>query len=414
MMKTDVAIIGGGIAGLWCAYELSRLGFRSVIVERNAHLGGHVAYYCCKATDKCQRCGACLLEDVLDTIQSSDKISFHLQTNILRVERANGRFSLKLLRRPSRIHPDQCNDCGKCLDTCPSPGALARTATGDRLLINEEACLFFRDRSCRVCVDVCPEGAVNLAASNEEISLDASSVILATGFKPFDAGEKPRFGYGRVPGVITGLELDQMLRADNFDVGNGEKALRSVAFIQCIGSRDPRIGRNYCSRVCCGYALRLARLLRSRSPEIEPSMFYMDIQTFDRDFERRLDIARKEVRLIRAIPAEVRSGSEGRPELIYHGPNDEKLYESFDLVVLSIGISPNPAIAGLAELLEVPLNEDAFLGVNGDEVMTGTSGVFVAGAAQGPKSIEESVSHAIKTAANVASYLNRSGQGDKS
>jgi heterodisulfide reductase subunit A len=142
-------------------------------------------------------------------------------------------------------------------------------------------------------------------------------------------------------------------------------------------------------------------------------MFYMDIQTFDRDFERRLEAARKEVRLIRAIPAEIRSGSDGRPELIYHGPNDEKLYESFDLVVLSIGISPNPAVAGLAQLLEIPLNEDAFLGVNGDEVTTGSSGVFVAGAAQGPKSIDESVSHAIRTAAKVASYLNRSGQGDK-
>lgn len=350
-MKTDVAIIGGGIAGLWCAYELSRLGFRSVIVEQDTHLGGHVAFYCCKATDKCQRCGACLLEDVLDTIQSSDKISYRLKTSISHVERSNGSFRLRLL---------------------------------------------------------------GLEGAGDEISVDASSIILATGFKPFDAGEKPRFGYGRVKGVITGFELDQMLRADNFDFNEGEKPLRSVAFIQCVGSRDPRIGRNYCSRVCCGYALRLARLLRNRFPEIEPSMFYMDIQTFDRDFEHRLEIARKEVRLIRAIPAEIRSGSDGRPELIYHGPNDEKLYESFDMVVLSIGISPNPAVAGLAQLLEVPLNEDAFLGVNGDKVTTGSSGVFVAGAAQGPKSIEESVSHAILTAANVASYLNRSGQGDKS
>jgi heterodisulfide reductase subunit A len=413
MMKTDVAIIGGGIAGLWCANELSRLGFRSVVVEQNAHLGGHVAYYCCKATDQCQRCGACLLEDVLDTVQSSDKISYHLKTSVSRIERSNGIFKLRLLRQPVRIQPEQCSDCDKCLDVCPAPGALARAASGDRLILNEDACLFFRDRSCRACADVCAEGAVSLEAVDEEISVDASSVILATGFKPFDAGEKPRFGYGRVPGVITGLELDRMLRADNFDVGNGQKPLRSVGFIQCVGSRDPRIGRNYCSRVCCGYALRLARLLRSRFPEIEPSMFYMDIQTFDRDFERRLEAARREVKLIRAIPAEVRSGSDGRPELIYHGPNDEKLYESFDLVVLSIGISPNPAIAGLAQLLGARLNDDGFVGINGDEVITSSSGVFVAGAAQGPKSIDESVSHAIRTAANVASYLKDSGQGDK-
>lgn len=413
MIKTDVAIIGGGISGLWCANELSRLGFRSVIVERNAHLGGHVASYCCKATDQCQRCGACLLEDVIEIIQSSDKISYHVRTNVTRVERTNGAFSLELLRRPPRILTEQCNDCRICLDACPAPGALARTPSGDRLFINEEACLFFRDRSCRACVDACPENAVSLDAADEEIGVDASSIVFATGFKPFDAGEKPRFGHGRVPGVITGLELDRMLKADNFDADQGGGSFRSVAFIQCVGSRDPRIGRNYCSRVCCGYALRLARLLRNRFPEIEPSMFYMDIQTFDRDFERRLEIARKEVRLIRAIPAEVRIGSDTRPELTYHGPNDEKLCESFDLVVLSIGISPNPAVTRLAQLLAARLNEDAFLGLNGDEVTTGSPGVFVAGAAQGPKSIAETVSHAIRAAANVAWYLNSSGPGDK-
>jgi len=280
--------------------------------------------------------------------------------------------------------------------------------------INEDKCLFFQNAGCQVCVDACPEGAIDLKAAAEEMQVKASSVILASGFKAFDPTEKPRFGYRRVPGVITGLELESILRNDNFDSGNGEKKLESVAFIQCVGSRDPKLGHNYCSRVCCGYALRLARLLRHRFPEIMPSMFYMDIQSFDRDFEKRLAAARKEVRLIRAIPSDVRQSSDGRPELVYRGPDEGKVFESFDLVVLSVGIAPDPASGLLAEALGIKPNADAFLGPEGDGMPTDSNGVFVAGAVQGPKSIEEAISHAIRTAGEVASYVNKTDKGEGS
>jgi heterodisulfide reductase subunit A len=252
---------------------------------------------------------------------------------------------------------------------------------------------------------VCPERAISLDEAPTDLPIEAGSIILACGFRAFEPLEKPRLGYGRIPGVITGLELDSLLRADNFTLGERENGSRSVAFIQCVGSRDPRIGRNYCSRVCCGYALRLARLLRHRFPGIEPTMFYMDIQTFDRDFERRLEEARREVRLIRAIPPEVRAGTDGRPELIFQGPEDKRILESFDLVVLSVGISPDPSHSSLGELLRVSLNRDGFLERDEETVSTETPGVFVAGTVQGPKSIEETVSHATRTAGAVAAYL---------
>jgi heterodisulfide reductase subunit A len=220
-------------------------------------------------------------------------------------------------------------------------------------------------------------------------------------------------GYGRIPGVITGLELDALLREDKFAVEQGEREIRSVAFIQCVGSRDPKIGRNYCSRVCCGYALRLARLLRHRFPKVEPSMFYMDIQTFDRDFERRLDQARREVRLIRAMPAEVRAGVDGRTEIIYQGPDDERVVESFDLVSLSIGMSPEQGLVAMAELFDVEPDEFGFLGPNSEQVATGKNGVFLAGAVQGPMSIEETTHQATRAAGAVASYLAGTRRGEE-
>ena len=412
-LQRDTLIVGGGIAGLRCAQDLARLGLESAIVEKAPFFGGHVAHFCCKATDRCQRCGACLLEDMLDEVAASDRISRLLRTTVSQIERRNGHFRAGLVRNPLRVLPEKCNDCNACLDTCPSPGALYRSPLGGRIMLDEEKCAFFLDGTCTACADVCTQDAIDLKKGPEHLELEASSVILACGFEAFDPREKPRFGYGRVAGVITGLELETRLREDNFIIPDHGGAPAAIAFIQCVGSRDPRIGRNYCSRVCCGYALRLARLLKSRSSSVELSMFYMDIQSFDRDFERRLDEARREVRLIRAIPSEIRSGEDGRPELIYQGPEETRVRESFDIVVLSVGISPGASQRAIAELLGIKPNREGFVGKDGDEVCVDTSGVFVAGTFQGPRSIEETVSHACRAAGETAAYLARSRKGGK-
>jgi len=407
-MRKNVLIAGGGIAGLWTAWELSKLGLSTVIVETAPFLGGHVAQFSCKATDTCQRCGACLLEDVLRNLNAVESVTSLVDTSISLVEHAASRFTVDVLQQPSRIVPERCNDCGDCAAACPQPGALTRSPLDRRLAIDETVCRYYTDGSCRACLEACAESAVNLESKPQEASLEVDAVVIATGFKPFDPHLKPRFGYGRVPGVMTSLELDSLLRTDNWTPGTD---IRSVAFIQCVGSRDPKIGRNYCSQVCCGNAMRLARLLKHRFTEIEPTMFYMDIQTYDRDFTRRLSEAAREVRLVRAIPAEIRSGGHGRPEILYQGPQDVRVCEAFDLVVLSIGISP-----GNSEVFESLLgsnpNMDGLLGPDGEQVSTTRQGVFVAGAAQGPRSIKDTVSHATKAAYGAFQYVKSLERGE--
>ncbi len=404
-LDKDVLIIGGGIAGLSCARELSRLGRTSLVIEKAPFLGGHVANFACKATDQCQRCGACLLEDVLEEVDRSELVSTIVRSEVAQVSRSNGGFDVLVSRRPPRIRPELCSDCGKCVAGCPAPGALVRSPFDYQMVINEDRCLFYSGQSCRICVEGCPEGAISLDGEPNDISVNVGAVVLACGYQAFDPNEKPRFAYGRVPGVITALELDAMLRADNFAAAGAGGGMRSVAFIQCVGSRDVKLKKNYCSTVCCGYALRMARLLRHRFSGIEPSMFYMDIQTFDRDFEARLTAAAGEVNLIRAIPSEIRRGDDDRPQLVFQSGDTERFVESFDLVVLSIGISPSKSAGLFSELLGISLNEDGFLGRGGEDVSTSADGVFVTGTIHGPGSIEHSVSQSIRAAGDTATYL---------
>ncbi len=366
-MRTDVIIIGGGVAGLTCARDLALLGYESIVVEKESFLGGHVAGFSCKATDQCRRCGACLLEDLLVTARADERIETLLQTTVVDADRVDDRFRVRLVQQPE-------------------------TASADRSEESDE----FRG-----------EGPTDADGPGREIEAEASAVILATGFSVFDARRKPLFGYGRVPGVVTALELDADLRQNGVAGFNRGSGVKLAAFIQCVGSRDVRIGRPYCSRVCCGYAMRTARVMKHCIPDFEATMFYMDMQSFERRFDERLREAADDVRLIRAMPAEVRSGSDNRPEIVYSGPDDTRTVESFDVVVLSVGISPREDMADLAGKLGAPFNSDGFLGPEGEGVSVDADGVFVAGTAQGPRSIEKSAGHAARAASETAAYLRR-------
>ncbi len=408
-MTKNVAIIGSGIAGLSLAHELSCFGIHSILIDRFPLPGGNAARYSCKATDSCQRCGACTVQDYVSKIFGSDKIKLSLNSEFLESRKTDKGFEIQLIQTPQYVDPAKCSGCGICKKVCPSPNAILVDPFTGRFFINYPECSRSQNMACMICEQACPESAIDLSLEPGIRKMETDAVALATGFEPFDATVKTRFGYGRIPGVISAVDLEDKLRRGYFDLLDETQKPTSVAFVQCVGSRDVKLGRNYCSRVCCGYALRSARLLKFKFPEIKIVMFYMDLQTFDRDFEDRIAAASKEVNLVRAIPSEIRTGPSEKPMAIYNGPNDELMREEYDWVILSVGMGRNPTT-----IKEVSDSASAHCGYGSSkfaQTLSNLDGAFVTGAALGPKSIQESIDNSIHVALKIDSYLDSSQSG---
>jgi heterodisulfide reductase subunit A2 len=234
----------------------------------------------------------------------------------------------------------------------------------------------------------------------------AQALLLATGFTPFRAEDKPQYRYGILPNVLTGFDLEGILQETGTLLRPSDRRPpRSIAFIQCVGSRDLHLNHPYCSQVCCGYALRLANLIRHRNPQTEITVFYMDVQSFGKEFPLFMERTREQVQLIRSIPGEIQGGEKGEVLLTYQNPvGSGSRTRAFDLAVLSVGIMPGADQAFFQDRLGLSLNADGFLTPDqgGD---SSPEGLFLAGTVQGPKSISRSQAQALSVAEEIVVYL---------
>jgi heterodisulfide reductase subunit A len=408
MTAHKVLVVGGGVAGLTAASELADLDIDVEIVEQSDFPGGHAIQYTCKATDQCVKCGACMVEEKLDRVVQDSKINVMTGTRVQNVSRSED-FSVTLLKKPLFIDPEKCSNCGVCFEKCPENGAVLKGFSKNHTpfyAISDEKCLYMKDQSCTVCREACPEGAIDLDAEDLTQSTHANAVIFATGFTPFNPVSKP-YGYGKFKNVVTNLGMEKMLRTDGraLKPSDGNDA-GSIAFIQCVGSRDAKLNHLWCSKVCCGSALRMAGLVKARQPETEITFFYMDVQTFGRDFDEFYAKIQKDVRLIRAIPGDIYPAGDDRLCVTFlDNTSSETLQENFDLVVLSVGMLPCQGNQKTAEALKLKLAETGFVEQVDKEGGAFETGVFTAGAVSGPMSIPESIASAGKAAFEVAKYL---------
>jgi heterodisulfide reductase subunit A len=407
----NVLVLGSGIAGVASALELANEGVSVYLLEKEALIGGHSASFCCKATDICSKCSACVVFDKVKEAVIHPQITILTNSTITRLSGELGNFRVEIIQQPRYVDEEKCIACGLCTEVCPTePKAIYPPfagATPFSYILDEGLCLRFKEEKCNLCQESCPTKAIEFELRPKEQELSVGAVIIATGFNVFDAREKGSLGYGRYPNVLTGLDLEQIFTREGYlRLPTNGKEPQNIAFIQCVGSRDE--GHAYCSQVCCKYAMKLAGLIKYQNPDTQVTIFYIDLQTTGKGFAQFYVDYKESIQFVRGIPVEILQTSSGELEVRFEDIAQGKVCrDTFDLVVLSVGISPGKNSWDLARILGINLADDGFFDIKHplSSNETNVDGIFVAGTCQGPKDIPDSIAHGIAAASKAMQVL---------
>jgi heterodisulfide reductase subunit A len=427
-----VLVVGGGIAGIQASLDLAELGYYVYLVEESAAIGGAMAQL--DKTFPTNDCSLCILSPKLVEVARAPHIKVLTNSQVVMVSGDPGSYHVFVRRRPRYVDEEKCTGCGVCLDYCPVKipdtynEGLTFTknihisypqAAPSAFYIDPEHCLFLTQKICQICKQACKPRAIDFHEEEKCLDLAVGAIILAPGFGKTDPRRRNYFGYGEHPNVVTSVEFERLLCASGPYQGHlvrpSDRAKpRRVAFIQCVGSRDRAQGRSYCSSVCCTYSLKEAMVAKEHLPELEVTIFFMDMRTHGKGFQRMFLRARDEygIRFVRSRVASVSEGARpGDLRLRYVGERGRLRQRDFDLVVLAVGMEPSPSARALALAVGVELNRHGFCHTEPFAPLSSSRpGIFVAGAFQGPKDIPESGTQA-SGAAGLASALLAEARG---
>jgi len=410
----SVLVIGAGISGIVASLDIARSGFEVYLVEKSPTLGGHLTQIY-RTFPNLEETSEILNPRLKELAQYP---SLHLLTlcEVIGVEGFIGNFKVKLRMHPRFIDPSKCSRCRECEKVCPvevpnewNMGLDQRRAIylpspyayPQSYLIDPEHCLYLQKGECGRCREVCPEGAVRFEEVGMEIEIPIGTIIVATGYDPFDPKKKPELGYTLYPNVLSALEFERLLSPDGPTQGRlliEGKQPKSLFFIQCVGSRDKTVGNEYCSRVCCMYTAKQAFLAKELLPEARITICYIDVRAFGKGYEQFYEeVQKRGIFYRKGIPSEIyqRNG-----KLIVRADDEllgEPYEEEADLVVLSTGLTQRNDADQLRTLLKLSQGPDRFYLEAHPKLRpldTATDGIFLAGTCQGPKDISDTISQA--------------------
>jgi heterodisulfide reductase subunit A len=404
----EVAVIGGGIAGIQAALDIANHGIRVHLIEREPSIGGHMAML--DKTFPTNDCSLCILSPKMNEVARHPLITIHTCTEVSSVEGEPGTYRLSLVTKPRYIDMEKCNGCGDCVLICPvevynrfDAGIGVRKAiykphsqvVPDLVIKDADHCI-----ECGLCYDVCGLDAIRKEEEERRFQVEVASIVLATGYSVFDARKKANLGYLTVPDVITSLELERLINASGPTGGkvarvSTGKTPASVVFVQCVGSRDISIGRPWCSCVCCMAAIKNAILLSEKYPGIEVTICHNDLRAYGKGYEEYLKRAEDGgIRFLKGLPGEI--WDDGRGPALQVENTETRALEVLrpDLVVLSVGIGPCEGNGDLAGILGLPLEESGFVKPLDDKLgpfLTERCGIYLAGTTTAPRDIPDSV-----------------------
>jgi quinone-modifying oxidoreductase subunit QmoA len=409
-----VLVIGGGVAGLTAAVELADAGASVILVEKSPSLGGRVARLHQYFPKMCPP--TCGLEMHYRRLRDREAISVFTLAEVIDVSGSPGAFEVTLRLTP-RFVTDACTLCGACADACPieRPDEFNYGLTGTKAAYLPHAMayppLYAIDRavcpsSCRACEKACSYGAIRLDEQPAIRKLSVAAIVAATGWKPYDASKLEPLGFGRLANVVTNVMLERMAAADGPTGGrilrpSDRREPRTVAFVQCAGSRDEN-HLPYCSAVCCAASMKHAIYIRSLYKETSITIFYIDIRTPGR-LEEFSNGVRQDpnLQLIRGKVARVEENpATGDLQVTAEDTMaGVKTTHLFELVVLATGIVPE------TEGLPAALERDEFGFIAGPN---GASGFYAAGCARRPEEVSATVQDATGAALKALQCVNRS------
>jgi heterodisulfide reductase subunit A len=425
-LEVDALVVGGGIAGMQSALDLADQGYRVALVEKEASIGGKMIAL--SKVFPTLDCCSCITTPKMSAVAHHKNIELLTYCEVQSIN-PNGRgFMAQVVKKPRYVDEEACTGCRQCEYACPIdvPSAFDlglgahrairvpfSTAVPQKAVLDIENCLF-----CGKCEKVCPAGSIDFTQTAQEFTIESGAIVLATGFELTPTDAKKEYGAGQLPNVVNALVVERLL-APTGPFGHvlrpsDGKEPDSIAYVQCAGSRDKSLGIEYCSRICCMYAIKQAMLLSGALPLADITIYYMDIRTFGKGYEQFYQNARAMgIEFVKGKVAKIDEDGDHNPlvrvELIDEG--SRVVERQHDLVVLSVGMVPayDPG-----KLYGVPIaGDDGFVSIpapNLSPSVTGRPGIFVTGTAAGPMDIVDSIVLAGAAAAETAAYLQANGR----
>jgi quinone-modifying oxidoreductase, subunit QmoA len=411
-MSNSILVVGGGFSGITAALEAAEVGYEAYIVEKNPYLGGRVTQLNQYFPKLCPP--SCGLEIQFQRIRKNPKVKFFTMSEVVSVSGTTGDYTVKIKIKPRYVN-EKCTACGECAQVCDTEIASEFDfglgthkaayithpfAFPMRYVLDKTSC---QSGELERMKEACKYDAIDLDDQEKTIELNVGSIVWATGWKPYDMTKLTTLGSGKVPNVISNMQMERLAAPNGPTNGkilrpSDDKAPKNVAFVQCAGSRD-RNHLNFCSYICCMASLKQASYVREQYPDAKVTIYYIDLRTPGK-YEKFLKKfqADEKISMIKGKVADISEGKNGKVQVLYEDAlAGSKQTDTFDLVVLATGMQPSVCTDELP--VEMVQDENCFL----EDDSKG--GIYAAGCAKNPLDVMSSAQTATGAALKAIQTL---------
>jgi heterodisulfide reductase subunit A len=412
-----VVVIGGGVAGIEASLLLAGSGRKVYLIEKSSYIGGNVIKF--EEVFPNMDCATCMIAPKQQELLADENIELLRLSQVESVSGSAGDFTVKVKKKASYVDLENCIGCNACFDPCPvevdnefeerlskrkaiyipCAGALPNVP-----VIDTENCLRFKGKDCKACQEACMFEAIDYNQKDETLELKVGAIVVATGFESFDVSQTTQYGYKKISEVYSAMEVERICASNGPTQGqitlkNGQPP-KSVVIIHCVGREQ----KGYCSSVCCMASLKLSHFIKNKLPEVKITHFYSDLCVPGRDYQRFYqEVKESGVDFIRANVTGV-SQSGKQPAVNYKTEDGKEKSLAVDMVILNPALEPGPDAKKLAEILKIQQGKDGFFSEKEPDlssIATAQDGIFIAGCAQGPKDIAETIAEAEAVAGRI-------------